>query len=77
VFAQPPALVIVLLNPSQASYWHFTNYGDVPVNNSYIVHAANAGHTTFRYDRLGTGQSEHPEDAYKSAFLVCVPDARD
>jgi hypothetical protein len=47
-----------------ASYWNFQS-PDVPDDHLYVVAAANAGYTTFRYDRLGTGHSEHPSDAYK------------
>ncbi|EMD39654.1 hypothetical protein CERSUDRAFT_92149 [Gelatoporia subvermispora B] len=45
-----------------SSYWDFS------VNNaddySYVSAAAAAGYTTFRFDRLGTGLSEKPTDAY-------------
>ncbi len=33
-------------------------------NYSYVEAASAAGYSTFRYDRLGTGASEHPKDAY-------------
>ena len=49
---------------SSYSYWDFT----VPEDYSYVRAAADAGFTTFRYDRLGTGLSEKPQDAYK--FVV-------
>jgi hypothetical protein len=39
----------------------------VPEDHSYVLAAANAGYTTFRYDRLGTGESEHPNSTYTSA----------
>lgn len=39
----------------------------MPENYSYVRAAADAGFTTFRYDRLGTGLSEKPQDAYKYA----------
>ena len=46
------------------SYWDF-----VPDNStedySYVHAASDAGYVTFRYDRLGTGLSEHPQDTYK------------
>ncbi|GJE88554.1 alpha/beta-hydrolase [Phanerochaete sordida] len=46
-----------------SSYWDF-----VPDNSteqySYVYAAAEAGYVTFRYDQLGAGLSEHPEDAY-------------
>jgi len=35
--------------------------------NSYVHAASDAGHITFRYDQLGTGLSEHPQDAYNIA----------
>ncbi|KZT28707.1 alpha beta-hydrolase [Neolentinus lepideus HHB14362 ss-1] len=45
-----------------SSYWDFA------VNDtdeySYISAAAAAGYSTFRYDTLGTGLSEHPNDTY-------------
>ncbi|KZT28741.1 alpha beta-hydrolase [Neolentinus lepideus HHB14362 ss-1] len=45
-----------------SSYWDFA------VNDtdeySYVSAAAAAGYTTFRYDRLGTGLSDHPNDTY-------------
>ncbi|KAG9007985.1 hypothetical protein FRB94_008310 [Tulasnella sp. JGI-2019a] len=46
-----------------SSYWNFGGPG-IPSNHSYVEWAAAAGYNTFRYDRLGTGLSEHPEDAY-------------
>ena len=56
------------------SYWDF-----VPDNStedySYVHAAADAGYVTFRYDRLGTGLSEHPQDAYKYAFPLTIPPA--
>ena len=45
------------------SYWDFSPDGGDEY--SYVAAAANAGHATFRYDQLGTGLSEHPQDAYK------------
>jgi hypothetical protein len=45
-------------------YWDFRGSG-VPENYSYVYAAAQAGLTTFRYDRLGAGLSDHPADAYK------------
>ncbi len=45
------------------SYWDFTVGGSEDY--SYVRAAANAGYSTFRYDRLGTGLSEKPNDAYK------------
>jgi pimeloyl-ACP methyl ester carboxylesterase len=38
------------------SYWDFAS-----PNNSYIDTAALAGHATFSYDRLGVGESSHPD----------------
>lgn len=35
-----------------------------PSNYSYVEQASKAGYSTFRYDRLGTGMSDHPSDAY-------------
>lgn len=46
-----------------SSYWDFSPDGSDDY--SYVSAAADAGYTTFRYDRLGTGLSEHPQDAYK------------
>jgi hypothetical protein len=45
-------------------YWDFSGSG-VPNNHSYVRAGAEAGYATFRYDRLGTGLSEKPEDAFK------------
>jgi len=45
-----------------SSYWDFT--ADGTNTYSYIYSAAAAGHSTFRYDRLGTGLSEKPTDGY-------------
>lgn len=45
------------------SYWDFAVNGTDEY--SYVSAAAAAGYTTFRYDRLGTGLSEKPADAYK------------
>ena len=64
-----------------SSYWDFAASEEY----SYVRAAADAGYTTFRYDRLGTGLSEKPADAYKSVvvihklfaaltFLQCRPD---
>ncbi|KZO91747.1 alpha/beta-hydrolase [Calocera viscosa TUFC12733] len=44
-----------------SSYW---DLGFQPENYSYVMRAAAEGYTTFRYDRLGTGKSEHPFDGY-------------
>ncbi|KZT59588.1 alpha/beta-hydrolase [Calocera cornea HHB12733] len=44
-----------------SSYW---DLGIQPATYSYVWQAATEGYTTFRYDRLGTGQSEHPFDGY-------------
>lgn len=46
-----------------SSYWDFSPDGSDGY--SYVSAAADAGFTTFSYDRLGTGLSEHPQDAYK------------
>lgn len=43
------------------SYWDFS----VNEEYSYVRASADAGITTFRYDRLGTGLSENPADSYK------------
>ena len=43
------------------SYWDFS----VSEEYSYVRAAAGAGYATFRYDRLGTGLSQKPADAYK------------
>ncbi|KAH9837855.1 alpha beta-hydrolase [Rhodofomes roseus] len=43
-----------------SSYWDFAASEEY----SYVRAAADAGYTTFRYDRLGTGLSEKPSDAY-------------
>ncbi|KAF7796598.1 hypothetical protein EIP86_007780 [Pleurotus ostreatoroseus] len=45
-----------------SSYWDFV--ADGSEDYSYVRAAADAGYTTFRYDRLGTGLSEKPNDAY-------------
>ncbi|KZT61935.1 alpha/beta-hydrolase [Calocera cornea HHB12733] len=45
-----------------ASYWDFAYQ---PETYSYVQAAASAGWTTFRYDRLGTGMSEHPSDGFR------------
>ncbi|EPQ54849.1 alpha/beta-hydrolase [Gloeophyllum trabeum ATCC 11539] len=45
-----------------SSYWDFAVPGKDEY--SYVSAAADAGYTTFRYDRLGTGLSEHPSDTY-------------
>lgn len=44
-----------------SSYWDFAATGQ---DYSYVSAAAKAGHSTFRYDRLGTGLSQKPGDAY-------------
>jgi hypothetical protein len=46
-----------------SSYWNFQGEGVDP-SYAYVRQAAEQGYTTFRYDRLGTGLSEHPGDAY-------------
>ncbi|EJU04083.1 alpha/beta-hydrolase [Dacryopinax primogenitus] len=45
-----------------SSYWDLPYH---PENYSYVQAAAAAGWTTFRYDRLGTGQSHHPSDGFR------------
>ncbi|EPQ54837.1 hypothetical protein GLOTRDRAFT_43185 [Gloeophyllum trabeum ATCC 11539] len=45
-----------------SSYWDFAVPGTDEY--SYVSAAAAAGYSTFRYDRLGTGLSEHPSDTY-------------
>ncbi|KIP01152.1 hypothetical protein PHLGIDRAFT_131352 [Phlebiopsis gigantea 11061_1 CR5-6] len=45
-----------------SSYWDFSPDGGDTY--SYVSAAAGEGYTTFRYDRLGTGLSDHPQDAY-------------
>ncbi|KIJ67167.1 hypothetical protein HYDPIDRAFT_107880 [Hydnomerulius pinastri MD-312] len=45
-----------------ARYWDFAVGNDESY--SFVAAAADAGITTFRYDRLGTGMSEKPEDLY-------------
>ena len=47
-----------------SSYWDFSPDGKTD-DYSYVSAAAAAGLTTFRYDRLGTGLSDHPQDAFK------------
>ncbi|EGO19233.1 hypothetical protein SERLADRAFT_443276 [Serpula lacrymans var. lacrymans S7.9] len=42
-------------------YWDYTADDD---EYSYVSASADAGIATFRYDRLGTGLSEKPKDAY-------------
>ena len=37
------------------------SYWDVASGNSYVGAAATAGYATFAYDRLGVGQSSHPD----------------
>jgi pimeloyl-ACP methyl ester carboxylesterase len=49
-----------------SSYWNFRGDG-VPEDHSYVRAAADAGYTTFRYDRLGTGFSDHPDSTYEWA----------
>ena len=53
----------------RSSYWDF-----VPNNTtekySYVRAASDAGYITFRYDQLGTGLSEHPQDAYKYVLFI-------
>ncbi|KZO91751.1 alpha/beta-hydrolase [Calocera viscosa TUFC12733] len=44
-----------------SSYWDLAFQ---PENYSYVWRAAAEGYTTFRYDRLGTGESDHPFDGY-------------
>jgi len=43
-----------------SGYW---DIGFQPENYSYVLRAAADGYTTFRYDRLGTGESAMPFDA--------------
>jgi pimeloyl-ACP methyl ester carboxylesterase len=45
-----------------SSYWHFTGRGVAESDYSYVYAAASRGFSTFRYDRLGTGLSERPND---------------
>lgn len=48
-----------------SAYWNFGGDLGVPQNEySFIYEATKAGYATFRYDRLGTGESEKPEDGY-------------
>jgi len=48
-----------------SSYYNFVGQ-DISEGYSYVRTAAEHGYTTFRYDRLGTGLSEHPKDAYNT-----------
>jgi len=45
--------------PFDSNYWDFQYE---PETYSYVWAASAAGYTTFRYDRLGTGLSDHPAD---------------
>ncbi|KAE8209762.1 hypothetical protein CF327_g6286 [Tilletia walkeri] len=49
-----------------SSYWNIRSdtYNLSESNYSYVYQAHQAGYSTFRYDRLGTGQSERPADGY-------------
>jgi len=47
-----------------SSYWDFASSEKGEDYYSYVAAAADAGHSTFRYDRLGTGLSEHPADTF-------------
>lgn len=47
-----------------SSYWDFSPNGEID-DYSYVSAAAASGLTTFRYDILGTGLSDHPSDAFK------------
>ncbi|MCO5590044.1 hypothetical protein L7F22_044013 [Adiantum nelumboides] len=51
------------------NYWNFHNeaLGVKEQDYSYAYAAAEKGFSTFRYDRLGTGASERPEDGYNVA----------
>lgn len=55
-------------------YWDFPTVGGVPY--SYVQAANAAGYSTFNMDRIGTGQSSHPDlsvvtvTMYSSAFVV-------
>ncbi|KAK0518766.1 hypothetical protein OC835_007743, partial [Tilletia horrida] len=51
---------------ADASYWNIrSDEYDLPEEEySYVYQAHKAGYSTFRYDRLGTGQSERPIDGY-------------
>lgn len=52
-----------MLQGFDSSYWDF-NYAGEEQDYSYVSAAAKAGHSTFRFDRLGTGLSEKPADTY-------------
>ena len=58
--------VILTYGQFNGSYWDFS----VSEEYSYVRAAADAGFTTFRYDRLGTGLSDKPRDAYKYATTL-------
>ncbi|CAD6884691.1 unnamed protein product [Tilletia laevis] len=49
-----------------SSYWNIqsSEYNLSESTYSYVYQAHEAGYPTFRYDRLGTGQSERPADGY-------------
>lgn len=51
-----------------SSYWDFAAAPEY----SYVRAAADAGYTTFRFDRLGTGLSQKPSDAYKYVHPLCT-----
>lgn len=42
------------------TYWDFSCPTCQTNNYSYVQYMAQAGYTTFNYDRLGSGQSDHP-----------------
>lgn len=46
------------------NYWNFHGDGVPEQQYSYAYQAAAAGYATFRYDRLGTGASQKPQDGY-------------
>lgn len=46
------------------NYWNFHGDGVPEEQYSYAYQAAAAGYATFRYDRLGTGASQKPQDGY-------------
>jgi pimeloyl-ACP methyl ester carboxylesterase len=45
-----------------SSYWNYQGAGVPESHYSYVYQAAEQGITTFRYDRIGTGDSERPSD---------------
>lgn len=50
------------------------SYWNVAPGYSYVDHAAEQGYTTFFYDRLGTGLSDHPDaiQTVQSGFQVAI-----